>query len=339
MLADGMTAMSTLGLAIAFWAGFRHLKLLLAASVVRSLGAGIQIPAVNAMFPQIVPQESLTKVQGVHQTINSVLLLLAPAVGGVVLGSMDIIWAFMIDVVTAILAVVILALIPLEKVARSEATASMFADLKQGIAYTLHHPLLRGLIVCCACSFFLITPATVLTPLLIERTFGDEVWRLTANEIIWDGRLVARRHLRFPPRPFRRQDPHDCLLPGCFGYLLRAGGCGEFRPIICSSWEPPAFHADHHHGANRIHPGNRRAQHAGKSVFHRAIHLGMCDADGHPVVWSTGRCGGRRTNPAFDGCSVGLGSAGLWAQQAYGPALTYRLACGVLCQSSANPHH
>ena len=107
MLTDGFIALSTFGLAIAFWAGFRSLELLLAVSVVRSLGAGIQTPCVNAIFPQLVPMEKLTRIQGINHTLGSVLLLLSPAVGGALLGSVNIAWAFMLDVVTVILAILL----------------------------------------------------------------------------------------------------------------------------------------------------------------------------------------------------------------------------------------
>jgi DHA3 family macrolide efflux protein-like MFS transporter len=185
MLADAFIALATLGLAIAFWSGYQRMELLLAVSVVRSIGAGIQTPAVNAIYPQLVPQEGLAKIQGINQTLNSVLMLLSPAVGGVVLGSMDIAWAFMLDVVTAALAIFIVSFIKVEKIQRTDAPASMFTELKQGINYTFRHPLLRGIVICYACSFFLITPAAVLTPLMIERSFGGDIWRLTANEIVW----------------------------------------------------------------------------------------------------------------------------------------------------------
>lgn len=166
MLADGFIALSTLGLAIAFWAGFQRIELLLAVSVVRSIGAGIQAPAVNAIFPQLVPQAKLTKIQGINQTLNSLLMLLAPAVGGVVLGSMEIVWAFMLDVVTAALAILILSLIKVEKMRPTGTPVSIFTELKEGIGYTFRNPLLRGIIICYGFSFFLITPAAVLTPLL-----------------------------------------------------------------------------------------------------------------------------------------------------------------------------
>lgn len=185
MLSDAFIAVSTLGLAIAFWLGFTRLELLLVVSVVRSVGAGIQMPAVNAIYPQLVPQENLTRVQGINQTLSSVLMLLAPAVGGVVLGTMDLAWAFMIDVVTASAAILILRLIVVSRVERSEEPASLLDELKKGVRYAFGNPLLKGIIICYGFSFFLITPAAVLTPLMIERSFGGEVWRLTANEIVW----------------------------------------------------------------------------------------------------------------------------------------------------------
>lgn len=119
-------------------------------------------------------------------------MLLAPAVGGVVPGSMDIGWAFMIDVVTAALAILIISFIKVEKIERTDDIAPMLTELKQGIKYTFSHPLLRGIIICYAFSIFLITPAAVLSPLMVERSFGNEVWRLTANEIVWTvGSLVG----------------------------------------------------------------------------------------------------------------------------------------------------
>ena len=192
MLADTFIALATLGIAIAFWSGFRHMGLLLAVSVVRSVGAGIQIPAVNAIYPQLVPKANLTKIQGVNQTLYSLLMLLAPAVGGMLLATVDIAWAFMVDVVSAAFAVLIMGFIKVEKLERTDEKESVLADLKQGIDYAFRHPLLRGIIICYAFSFFLITPASVLTPLLIERSYGGEVWKLTANEVFWTiGSLIG----------------------------------------------------------------------------------------------------------------------------------------------------
>jgi len=146
MATDGFIALATLGLAVAFRAGFRSLEMLLAVSAIRSLGAGIQTPAVNAIFPQLVPRERITRIQGVNQTLNSLLMLAAPAAGGAVLASMDISWAFLIDVVTAAGAILITGFIRVEKIERTDAPNSFFADLREGVVYAFRHPLLQRII-------------------------------------------------------------------------------------------------------------------------------------------------------------------------------------------------
>jgi len=249
MLADAFIALSTLGLAIAFWMGFQRIELLLAVSVVRSIGAGIQTPAVNAIYPQLVSQDKLTKIQGINQTLNSVLMLLAPAVGGMVLGSMNISWAFMLDVVTAAFAILIVSFIKVEKIQRTDDPASIFTELKQGVDYTFRHPLLRGIIICYAFSFFLITPVAVLSPLLVERSFGNEVWRLTANEIVWTvGSLVGGIFVSLYGG-FKDKIRTIALCLAAFGvtfavlgiardftlYLIIMGVAGLFMPIIATA--------------------------------------------------------------------------------------------------------
>lgn len=55
------------------------LLLLLIASALRSVGTGIQTPAVSAMIPELVPQEHYMRVNGINATIQSVVQFAAPA--------------------------------------------------------------------------------------------------------------------------------------------------------------------------------------------------------------------------------------------------------------------
>jgi len=249
MLTDGFIALSTFGLAIAFWAGFRSLELLLAVSVVRSLGAGIQTPCVNAIFPQLVPMEKLTRVQGINHTLGSVLLLLSPAVGGALLGSVSIAWAFMLDVVTAILAIVVMLFIKVDKVKRTDKKASVFAELRDGLVYAFNNPLLKRLLICYAISFFLFTPAAVLTPLMVERSFGNDVWLLTANEIVWSAGSIVGGIFVSLYGDFKNKVRAIAISLAAFGitfallgmaknftiYLIIMGVAGLFMPVITTS--------------------------------------------------------------------------------------------------------
>lgn len=187
MGADGGIAFATLILALLYMAGYESLELLLAVAAVRSIGSGIQSPAVNAVIPQIVPAERLVSFNGLNQSVMSASQLLAPAAGGVVLGSFGIAWAFMLDVITAAFAIAAMSFVRIPALEVKKSAVSALAEMKKGLAHAWTTPLLKQLIICYGVAFFLITPAAFLTPIMVERSFGGGVWHLTANEIVWTG--------------------------------------------------------------------------------------------------------------------------------------------------------
>ncbi len=192
MLSDGFIALVTLVLFVLFRMGYQHLELLLVVSVIRSLGSGVQGPAVSAILPQLVPKEHLTRIQGINQSISAVLYMLAPAMGGMVLGLMDLSWTFLLDVLTATIALVIFIFIKVDPIKRAKTDIPVVHAMFEGLRYTFGNSVLRTLIIYYSFAFFLLTPAAILTPLLVERSFGPEVWRLTVNEVSWTiGNLIG----------------------------------------------------------------------------------------------------------------------------------------------------
>ena len=85
MIADAMIAVVTLILAITFMLGYQAIWSLFVISAVRALGAGIQTPAVGAILPQIVPQEKLTKVNGINGSLQALTMFVAPIVSAALL--------------------------------------------------------------------------------------------------------------------------------------------------------------------------------------------------------------------------------------------------------------
>lgn len=187
MLSDSFIALATLALALLYGLGYGTISALIAVNVVRSLGNGVQTPAVNAIIPQLVPAEHLVRIQGINQSISSALLLVSPAVGGLMLATFDLYWTFYLDVISAAFAVLVFSFIKVPERKEVTTTTSMIQDIKVGMRYTFANPLLRNLLICYAIAFFLMTPAAILSPLMIARSFGEEVWRLTANELFWTG--------------------------------------------------------------------------------------------------------------------------------------------------------
>lgn len=183
--ADVLTAASTLILAIFFLLGYQELWLILLVSAIRAVGAGIQMPAVNAILPQIVPTERLMRVNSINGTIQPFIMIAAPLLSGALLSFSRLEAIFFIDVITAILAVTLLLVLkvaPHQRAAQEQRTGYL-DDLKAGLAYIRGNRPIRTLFIFFAFIGFLIVPVVFLSPLMVTRTYGEEVWRLTANEI------------------------------------------------------------------------------------------------------------------------------------------------------------
>ncbi|MFZ1384626.1 MAG: MFS transporter [Propionicimonas sp.] len=192
MGADAAIAVATLGLALFMLAGNTELWLIFAVLAVRSTGAGIQTPAVAALVPQLVPDEHLLRINGLNQSIQAGMMLIAPAVAAALYATLPIEMIFFVDVSTALVGIGLLALIPVAKVPRPEGSPSYLTDLIEGIRYAHGHHLVRWLLGLNAVVMVLAGAPSFLTPLMVARSFGDEVWKLTGLELSFSiGMLIA----------------------------------------------------------------------------------------------------------------------------------------------------
>lgn len=186
MLADCAIAISTLVLALVFLSGQKNIWLLFAVLMIRSAGTGIQTPAVNAMIPQLVPKEHLMRINGINSTISSLIMFLSPALSGAILSAASLEATLFIDVVTAIIGVGITFFIAIPAYERKSANVSSnLFEIKQGFIYLRQNPFVKNLLLFQIVVLFLISPSAFLTPLMVSRTFGPEVWRLTASEMTY----------------------------------------------------------------------------------------------------------------------------------------------------------
>ncbi len=194
ILADAMIAIVTLFLAIIFLSGYDAPWLLFVIAAFRALGAGIQTPAVGAILPQIVPEDKLTKVNGINGTLQALMMFVAPIVSATLLTMATIEVIFFIDVATAAVAILTLLLllkIPPHQKAADQQTTSYLEDFKQGLSYIKNHRFLKPFFIFFAFFFVLMAPAAFLTPLQVARSFGDDYWRLTAIEIAFSVGMMA----------------------------------------------------------------------------------------------------------------------------------------------------
>lgn len=157
---------------------------LLIMSIIRSLGAGVQTPAVNAVIPQLVPNEQLMRYNGINATMQSIVNFAAPAAAGAVFAISTLRTTLMIDVITAIIGTGLLSCIVLPKQRISKKTEPFLSDMKIGIKYAFSDKLIGQLLVLYGIFTFLCVPAGFLAGLLVRRVFGDTYWYLTAVELV-----------------------------------------------------------------------------------------------------------------------------------------------------------
>jgi len=185
IISDSSIALATFGLALLMLSGADDLWLIFLVMAVRSVGAGFQTPAISALLPQIVPTDKLMRVNGINSSVSSSLMLLAPVAAAAVYANLSLVGILFIDVVTAVIGLSLLATVSVPTLARAASAdkPSYFSDLKDGIQYIFTHDLVRWVMAIFGIVFLLIVAPSNLSPLMLVRNFGTEVWMLTVLEL------------------------------------------------------------------------------------------------------------------------------------------------------------
>jgi len=160
------------------------LSALLVISLIRSIGAGIQTPAVNAVIPQLVPEEYLMQYNGMNATMQSIVQFVAPAVAGTVLSIGTFRSTLFIDILTALIGIGLLSCVLLPKQEALNENVSVFAEIKKGISYAFSDKVIGKILIVYGLFILLSVPAGFMAALLVSRVYGDVYWYLTAVELV-----------------------------------------------------------------------------------------------------------------------------------------------------------
>jgi len=194
-LADGSIAFVSLLIAISLSAGIDSIALLMIAAFVRALGQGVQQPAVTSLIPFIVPKDKLLKINGLNSSIQSGIYLLSPLASASLMSLAPLQTLFLIDVVTASIAIGILYFLVkvphTERKTKNTEKTTHFKDLIDGLKYLKHQKYLLLLIIFSGLYTIFMSPLQVLLPLQVTRNFGADLWRLSAVEIGWAGGMIV----------------------------------------------------------------------------------------------------------------------------------------------------
>jgi DHA3 family macrolide efflux protein-like MFS transporter len=131
----------------------------------------------------MVPKEHLSRVAGLNQTIQGAMSIVAPPLGAILLGLLQLHGIMAIDVVTAALAISPLFFVYIPQPERRTTAApagvlSLWRDVREGLRYIWSWPGMPALLIMATVINFLFYPAFSLVPILVTKHFGGEALQL-----------------------------------------------------------------------------------------------------------------------------------------------------------------
>ena len=183
IIADATIAAVSLLLAYLFAVDAVQLWHIYAVMAVRALGGAFHFPAMSASTPLMVPATQLTRINGLNQALQGVNMLVAPPVGALLLGLFPTQGILLIDVGTALMAILPLLFLSIPQPRRLEdehlqQKPSLLGDVRNGLAYIRTIPGFIAIIFLALFLNFLLVPTAALVPLLVTKHFGKGVIEL-----------------------------------------------------------------------------------------------------------------------------------------------------------------
>lgn len=195
IVSDTVIALATLALALLFPLIREDASVMLAllvVSAIRSIGSGVQLPAVNATTPMLVPEDQLMRFNGINATLQSIIQFAAPAASGALLTLGGLRATLFIDIATAVVGIGLLSCIALPRMQpQPEEQHSVFADVQGGLSYIRKEGFLAKLILLYGVFILLSVPGGFLASLLVTRVYGANYWYLTMVELIGFAGMAA----------------------------------------------------------------------------------------------------------------------------------------------------
>lgn len=184
LAADSLTALATGVLIYLGWSGDIQLWHIYLLMMMRSIGGAFHFPAMTASTALMVPEEQLSRIQGLNQLLQGIMNIAAPPLGALLVQFMPLHSVLSVDILTAALAITALLLIripqPKTDPAAEDAKLSVWGDMRAGFAYVWNWSGLRKVLGLAVLINAISVPAIILLPLLVTKEFGGEAFEIAA---------------------------------------------------------------------------------------------------------------------------------------------------------------
>ncbi len=194
IVADSVVALATLLLAGLFSLGVVKPWHIFTLLFVRSLAGTFHWVAMQTSTSLMVPREHLARIQGLNSMLGGSMNIISAPLGALLMDFLPMQSVLMIDVSTALLAVLPLFFIMVPQPARSigaSAANNIWDDLTAGFQYVLSWPGLLLILGMAVVINFLLTPAASLMPLLVRSHFNGQALQYAGLESVFGIGAIA----------------------------------------------------------------------------------------------------------------------------------------------------
>lgn len=193
IISDLFIAAASLLLVLAGLSGEPPVKLILVVLLLRSLGTAFHHPSLQAVTPQIVPADQLTRCAGYSQSLQSVSQLISPALAAVLYSAWSLSGIIMLDVLGALIAVgsLLLAKIPLLPPRDTSARPHLLREAFSGFRILRSKRGVMGLVLISALYSLALMPTSALFPLMCMSYFGGTSVHASIAEITFSVGLLC----------------------------------------------------------------------------------------------------------------------------------------------------
>lgn len=186
-VSDLVIAGVSLILAFASFSGEPPIWLILGVMLVRAIGTAFHTPTLQAVTPQLVPKEELTKCAGYTQSLQSVSQILSPALAGVLYSTWNLGAIIFLDVLGALIAVTFLMVceIPKHEGAENQTKVQVVKEALEGWNILRTKKGMLGLVLVSSLYTIALMPVSALFPLMSMGRFGGTSTHASIVEIIF----------------------------------------------------------------------------------------------------------------------------------------------------------
>lgn len=189
---DLFISSASLIMVIAGWMGVLSTGLILVVLLLRSIGAAFHTPCLQAVTPQIVPSDQLTRCSGYSQALESVTQILSPVIAAVLYSSSSLSVIIFLDVMGALIAVFTLAITTIPELHQDEnrGKVQVLREAREGFRILSTNKGMLGLVLIGSLYTLALMPTSALFPLMSMSYFHGTSTNASIIEVVFSVGLL-----------------------------------------------------------------------------------------------------------------------------------------------------